>query len=229
MRLGPLRQRTMPEGIAEVLRRAILTGELSPGEPLRETQLSTELGVSRAPLREAFRLLEEEGLVDRRAFKGSAVAVVSAQDVHQIAVVRQRVEPLAVQLGLPALQTDDAHELRAAVTVLRQVTTSGDIAGSIDAHLAVHRLLYARSGNSVLADIWRSWESRLRLFWVVDHQSFAKLTDVADSHVRLLDLIVAGDMAVIQSELQRHIHGSLPDEPPVPTAGRAVDIVDNRP
>lgn len=159
MRLGPLQQRTMPEGIAEVLRRAILTGEMSPGEPLRETQLSTELGVSRAPLREAFRLLEEEGLVDRIAFKGSAVAVVSAQDVHQIAVVRQRVEPLAVQLGLHALQAEDASELRAAVAVLQDVTRSGDIADSIDAHLAVHRLLYVRSGNSVLADMWQSWES----------------------------------------------------------------------
>lgn len=212
MRLDPLQQRTMPEGIAEVLRRAILTGELSPGEPLRETQLSTELGVSRAPLREAFRLLEQEGLVDRRAFKGRVVAVVSAQDVQQIAVVRQHVEPLAVQLGLPVLQADDASELRAAVAHLRDVTRSGDVAGSIDAHLAVHRLLYARSGNSVLADMWRSWESRLRLFWVVDHQSFAKLTDVADSHVRLLELIVGGDLAEIQSELQTHIHGSLPIE-----------------
>ena len=212
MRLGPLQQRTMPEGIAEVLRRAILTGELSPGEPLRETQLSTELGVSRAPLREAFRLLEEEGLVDRIAFKGSAVAVVSAQDVHEIAVVRQRVEPLAVQLGLHALQAEDASELRAAVAVLQDATRSGDIADSIDAHLAVHRLLYARSGNSVLADMWQSWESRLRLFWVVEHQSFTKLTDVADSHVRLLQLIVEGDVAVIESELQSHIHGSLPAE-----------------
>lgn len=52
----------------------------------------------------------------------------------------------------------------------------------------------------------------MRLFWVVEHQSFTKLTDLADSHVRLLQLIVDGDMAVIESELQSHIHGSLPAE-----------------
>ena len=211
MRIGRFEQRTMPEGIAEVIRRAILTGELTPGEPLRETQLSTELGVSRAPLREAFRLLEEEGLVDRRAFKGTAVAVVSAQDVNQIAVVRQRVEPLAVQLGLLDLQADNAGELRAAVSLLELVTRSGDIAGSIDAHLAIHRLLYVKSGNAVLVDMWRSWESRLRLFWVVDHQTFAKLTDVADSHVRLLEVIEGGDLVAIQAELHSHIHGWMPD------------------
>lgn len=227
MRLGPLQQRTMPEGIAENLRRAILTGALSPGQALRETQLSAEFGVSRAPLREALRLLEDEGLVDRIAFKGCAVAVVSAQDVHQIAVVRQRVEALAVELGLESLQVDDATELRHAVAVLQEVTRSGDIAESIDAHVAVHRLLYVRSGNVVLADMWRSWESRLRLFWVVDHQSFAKLTDVVDSHVRLLEFIVAGDMAAIQSELQSHSHGWLPAiTPPHAESSEGTTILD---
>jgi DNA-binding GntR family transcriptional regulator len=208
MGVGPLQQRTMPEGIADVLRRAILTGELTPGQPLREMHLSSQLGVSRAPLREALRLLEEEGLVDRQAFKGSAVAIVSAQDVQEIAVVRQRVEPLAVHLGLQALQADDARELRSTIATLQKVTRAGDTAGSIDAHLAVHRLLYLKSGNAVLAEMWRSWESRLRLFWVVDHQSFARLTDVADSHERLLDLVVAGDLAALDVELGEHIHGS---------------------
>lgn len=197
----------MPDGIADVLRQAILSGELSPGVPLREMQLAAELGVSRAPLREALRMLEEEGLAERRPFKGSAVAIVPAREVQEIAVVRRRVESLAVQLGLERLQADGAAELRAAVARLSTAAAAEDIAASIDAHLAIHRMLYDACGNEVLADMWRSWESRLRLFWVVDHRSFTTLTDVADSHTRLLDLIVAGDMEALHTELRTHIHG----------------------
>jgi len=212
--LGPLQQRTMPEGIAESLRRAILSGELKPGESLRETHLATTLGVSRASLREALRSLEDEGLVDRIAFKGCAVAVVSAQEVHEIAVVRQRVEVLTVELGLDALRRDEAEELRSAVAALQEATRTSDIVGSIDAHVAIHRLLYLRSGNAVLADMWRSWESRLRLFWVVEHRSFERLTDLADSHTRLLELIVEGDLDAIREELKSHIHGLIPGQAP---------------
>lgn len=227
MSVGPLGQRTMPDAIADVLRAEILSGRLPPASPLREVHVAGELGVSRAPLREALRLLQDEGLVERRPFKGAVVATVTADEVRAMAVVRQRVEPLAVQLGLPALRADDAAELRAAVTALADVTADGDMAGSIEAHLAVHRLLYERSGNSVLVDMWRSWESRLRLFWVVDHQSFARLTDVVASHQRLLDLIVAGDVGPVDAELQGHVLGSVA---PLdgPDAAERYGGVDNR-
>lgn len=218
MTVGPLGQRTMAEGIADVLRRAILSGELRPGHALREMQLAVELGVSRAPLREALRALDDEGLVERQAFKGSVVATVTAREVEEIASVRQQLEPLAVGLGLASLQSGGASELRAAVATLEQVTESGDAAGSIDAHLAVHRLLYERSGNAVLLDIWRSWESRLRLYWVVDHQSFTRLTDVAVGHRRLVQLVLDGDLDALRADLERHVqsHGLAEQEPPEP-------------
>jgi DNA-binding GntR family transcriptional regulator len=213
MTLDELQPRTMPDGIAEVLRRAILGGRLKPGEPLRETRLSAELGVSRGPLREALRILEEQGLVDRRAFKGVSVATMSSHDIEQIAVVRRHVEPLAVELGLERLRENDAGTLQAALSELHRATAVNDVPGSIDAHLAFHRLLYVSSQNAPLMEMWRSWESRLQLYWVADHQSFATLTDVAERHARLVELIAAGKMGAIRKELQQHVHGAVPARP----------------
>ncbi len=210
MSVGPLRQRTMPDGIADALRRSILSGELAPGAPLRESHLAAQLGVSRSPLREALRTLEDEGLVQRQPFKGSAVATVTPEVLRDIAAVRQCVEPLAVESGLEALREDDGAALRAAVESLAEVAAQGDMAASIDAHLAVHRLFYELSGNTVLMDLWRSWESRLRLFWVMDHQAFPTLSDVAQSHYRLLELVLAGDRAAISKELHTHVLGWVP-------------------
>lgn len=207
MSVGPLGQRTMPEGVADVLRRAILAGELSPAAPLREAHLAAELGVSRAPLREALRLLEDEGLVERRPFKGCVVATVTADQVREIAVVRERVEPLAAHLALPVLRPTNFVELRAAVARLHDVTRDDDWAASINAHLAVHRVLYEHSGNRILLDMWKGWEARLRLFLIVDHQSFTRLTDVAASHARLLDVFVEGEPASVEEELVGHVRG----------------------
>lgn len=215
MAIQRLQQSTTAEGALRAVRNAILDGTFAPGSQLREVHISSELGISRAPLREALNRLELEGLVVRIPFRGAFVAEVSPKVAAEIAALRAILEPYAVESALPYFATAEGRaELSGAVDTLSERTSEGDRPGSLEAHLAVHGLLYRASGNQALYDVWKSWESQLRLFLAVDHQAFSQLSDLAESHRTLLAAIETGDIDQIRRELADHIHSKLPESVP---------------
>lgn len=90
---------------------------------------------------------------------------------------------------------------------MAQGADEGDITRTIDAHMSLHRVFYEPSGHSLLSTLWRTWESRLRLFFAADHRSFTDLHEVVDEHTRLLSIVDAGNMDTITREIKRQIHG----------------------
>ena len=220
MAIQRLQQSTTAEGALRAVRNAILDGTFPPGSQLREVHISTELGISRAPLREALKHLELEGLVVRIPFRGAFVAEVSPKVAAEIAALRAILEPYAVECARPHFATPEGRaELSEAVDTLSERTSEGDLPGSLEAHLAVHGLLYRASGNLALYDVWKSWESQLRLFLAVDQQAFSQLSDLMESHRALLTAIETGDIEQIRRELADHIHSKVPES--VPAAGGA--------
>ena len=203
--LGRITQRTTPGSVALVIRNAILEGRLKPGRQLRETHLAADLGVSRAPLREALGLLAEEGLVDKIPYRGAFVAEVTQESIAEIASLRKRLEPYAIELALP--------HLRGSTRILEDMALgadNNDPAATIDAHMAFHRAFYELSGHQLLLDLWKGWEAQLQLFFSADHQLFADLHDMVADHQRLLSIIDTGDLDAITAEIDRHVHGGLP-------------------
>jgi len=213
MALERVQQSTTADSALRAVRNAILDGSFPAGSQLRETQIAAELGISRAPLREALHRLEQESLVERIPYRGAYVAEVSSRTAIEIASLRTMLEPYAVERALPALAGPDGlAELVEAVETLGSRTDEGDRAGSIEAHLAVHRALYRASGNQVLLEAWNTWESQLRLFFAFDHQAFPELSNLAESHRALLVTIQSGDIRKIRHEIARHIHPILTEE-----------------
>lgn len=211
MPIERLQQSTTAAGALRAVRNAILDGTFPPGSQLREVHISDELGVSRAPLREALHRLEQEGLVVRVPFRGAFVAEISPQVAAEISALRAVLEPYAVECALPKFLADDGlADLTEAIDRLAERSAAGDRPGSIEAHLAVHGVIYRASGNQVLYDLWKSWETQLRLFLAVDHQSFPQLSDVVEPHRRLLETIKSGDITKIQQEVAQHLHHTLP-------------------
>jgi DNA-binding GntR family transcriptional regulator len=217
-----LDQVTRSEAAVRAVRTAILDGTLAPGSQLRETHIAGQLGISRAPLREALHRLEEEGLVVRFPFRGAFVAEISPKAAKEIEALRAVLEPYAVEQALPLLSTEEgSRELSDAVQLLTERVADRDRAGCIDAHLAIHRAIYRAAGNDTLFGLWESWEGLLRLFLAVDHQSFTNLDDLAEDHRRLLGIIKSGDKKAIRAELSRHIHPGLPDPKALTKARKA--------
>ena len=209
MDIEPLTPQTMPDAVVRSLRAAILDGRLGPGEQLREAPLAAGFAISRGPLREALRRLEEEGLVVKVPYRGAFVAGADPRAVSEIASIRIRLEPYAVELGLQHLLGRDHALLVDAVALLDASASSGDVGRAIEAHLAVHRVLYAATDNRRLMEIWHGWETQLRLSLAVDHRSFGRLSDVAALHRTLLTTIESGDLALVAGELEGHIRAAL--------------------
>ncbi len=213
MAFEKLNQRTTLDSVVAVLKDAILDGSLAPGSQLREAHIAAELGVSRAPLREALSKLQEEGLVVKQPFRGAFVAEVGPKAVEEIATLRLRLEPFAVERSLAWLQTDGRPRFRQLVKDLRDAANAGDVSASIEAHLALHRLFYEAADHKLLMDLWNSWEWQLRLFLAVDLRGFSNPREVAQIHSRLQKVIERGDLAEITHELRRHIHGATDTSP----------------
>jgi DNA-binding GntR family transcriptional regulator len=206
--LGRIIQRTTPESVADVLRTAILDGTRKPGSPLRENQLAAELHVSRAPLREALALLADHGLVTRIPYRGAFVAQVGADDIAEIASLRKRVEPYAIELAIPHLKGDGRAKAVRALDDMAASADDEDAAATIGAHMSFHRACYELSGHQRLLELWQSWEPPLQLFFSADHLSFVDLHVVVAEHRRLLTVIDSGDLDAVVAELDRHVGGA---------------------
>lgn len=200
---------TTPDGVYRVLRAAILDGSVPPGGQLREAHIAADLGISRSPLREALTRLEEEGLVVKIPFRGAFVVEVSAHDVAEIASIRLRVEPYAMELSMEALRGRERPLLMRTIDDLTRATADNDIPASIDAHLRFHRLFYDFSGHSILQNLWSGWESKLRLYLSVDHRSYSDVKDIAHEHQGLVACVLEGDAEGIRREVAHHFPSAL--------------------
>ncbi|WPZ34805.1 GntR family transcriptional regulator [Thalassobaculum sp. OXR-137] len=210
-------RRSMPEEVAALLREEILDGVLAPDARLRQEHLAQRFGTSQAPIREAFRRLEAEGLVVAVANRGVRVAGLSAAEAEEIGALRLSLEPgLAVRAAENATNVD-AAAARAAIEAMGQASTP---AALMVANAAFHDALYAAAGRPITLDLVTGLRARferyLRLMWrMTGHAALSN-----DEHGEILDLVLAGDGAAVGRVMARHIEGSTAEILKALTAGR---------
>lgn len=139
--------------VFNTLRRAILRGELKPGERLMEIQLANKLGVSRTPIREAIRKLELEGLVLMIPRKGAEVAEITEKNLRDVLEVRCALEELAVQLACDRIDRERVRELHAAAAHFRDILGNDDITQIAAADEAFHDVIFKATGNDRLIQL----------------------------------------------------------------------------
>ena len=204
VRDGELESYSLVELAVERLSREILSGRTDPGERLVEEQLTRRLGISRAPLREALRLLAQQGLVEHIPRRGVRVATLSDADVRELYEVRDVLERHAVAA---APRDADRSALRGALEVMRKATESGDRPAVADAHRRFHVELVALAGNRQLSQVYESVLVRLQLYMAVNLRREAEVAAPADGvhrHERLMAAVEGGDAGAILAELDRH-------------------------
>lgn len=202
VKFDKLNQSTIGAGVANALRDRILDGLLPAGAQLREAHIATEMGVSRAPVREALSRLAEEGLVVKIPYRGNFVTTVQPETITEITRLREVLEPYALEVAAPALTGEGGRLLREATEKLVAIAAGGsNWSAAVDAHLAIHRLIYELTGNRTLAEIWAGWEAQLRIYLAVEHQMFPSLADMAEPHMRLLQVIEQGDMETAKAQI----------------------------
>lgn len=201
---GELESHSLVELAFNRLSREILSGRTDPGERLVEEQLTRRLGISRAPLREALRLLAQQGLVEHTPRRGVRVATLSDDDVRELYEVRDVLERHAVQGIRPGA---DLSGLTAALEVMRKATDAGDRMAVADAHRRFHVEVVALGGNRQLSALYESVLVRLQLYMAVNLRREAEVAQASDGvqrHERLFAAVERGDADGVLSALSGH-------------------------
>ncbi|MFI6073379.1 GntR family transcriptional regulator [Actinoplanes sp. NPDC051343] len=188
----------------ETLRRDILSGRIDPGQRLVEEQLTKRLGISRAPLREAMRLLAQQGLVEHIPRRGARVATLSDDDVRELYEVRDVLERHAVT---SIAASADLTALRAALDVMRQATADDDRLELANAHRRFHVEVVRLGGNHQLAGMYESILVRIQLYMAVNMLREAEVAQASNGvlrHERLFAAVQSGDVADIRAALGDH-------------------------
>ena len=198
--------RVLSDHVVERLEQLILSGRYRPGEKLREQLLANELGVSRAPLREAIRVLEGRRLLERTPRSGVRVVGLSADKLAQILSTREALEGMAARQAAENMTVAEVKALRQAVEMLK--AHPADVAGAVFSggpDNDFHRLIADGSRNRWLADILvKDVYSLLRLYRL----QAALRPDVADSaaeHAAIIDCIHARDGDGAEAAMREHL------------------------
>jgi DNA-binding GntR family transcriptional regulator len=187
------------------LKTAVLNGDLAPGEVLNEAELARRWEVSRTPVREAIRQLEQEHLVHWSPRRGATVASITVAGVRDLYEVREVLEGLAAQLVARRHVEEELGELEGLAAAIRVAHDRGDLPEAIRLDDRLHRCLARATGNRVV-------EAHLGM--VLDRVLMGRMTvrkdpGRIDEIVREHDLIVAalrsGDAEAAESEAKAHI------------------------
>jgi DNA-binding GntR family transcriptional regulator len=203
-----LEKTSLREQALTALRRAITTGQLSPGTHLVETELSEALQISRGTLREAMRQLQQEGLISAGARGRLSVRHLDAKEIKNIFDVRAALESLAAQdLAGREDRSGAVAELRKAVGDMEKWAAS-NLEDRIEADLKFHRTMCHLTGNETLLHSWSSLEGSIRMsimFAGVDRA--LKNMDVK-RHSDIVDAIESGDVDKAAATVRAHMAGA---------------------
>jgi DNA-binding GntR family transcriptional regulator len=209
--LQVLKNHSLPTLALEQLERMIMDGRFAPGEQLREVALAESLGISRGPIREAVRGLEEKGLVTTVKNRGVFVRTITPREADDIYEVRIPMETLIVTRLAKAPGLIAGSGLQALLAKAEKLARKGDFAGCHACNIEFHDRLAALTGNAALLDVYRRLASELSLF---RHHAHSRISDasslrasVAD-HQAILTAISDGDARLAARLIVRHVDES---------------------
>lgn len=149
---------TLVERVANDIREAIIEGRLEPGERIGQLALAERFGTSRLPVREALRLLHNEGLVSLKPNAGARVASLTVAELTEVYLMRERLEPLALAESIPHLTDEEIATLSSYVDSMEQVDTTHDRWGWLEIDRRFHRAALAAAPMphllKTIGDLW---------------------------------------------------------------------------
>jgi DNA-binding GntR family transcriptional regulator len=201
------RPETLTSAVAGFIRDAIMRGEYAPGRALPEVWLSEQLQTSRGTIREAFRTLADQGLVETFPHRGSFVAKLTPRKAFEIYTLRAELESYAVRLAMErgGYSPDALAALQQALQELHSDAEDADQYALADADMRFHELLSRQSEHQVLLDTLGSLRLQMRQFIVYTKLMGSDEEPEYETHRRLVAAVESGDAAVAAAAVRAHI------------------------
>ena len=188
------------------LRECILDGTLEPGTKLSQVALAEQLGVSRTPLREVLRMLQEEGLVEIEPNQRTRVAGLDPQELDDLYASRIVLETLALSMTIDTFSAAEARFARGLLKDMRVAAKQGDVSSWFTKHAKFHRLMYTGVGEAMQRQL-TAYADRsvryIRIYQLSEPGNWQAAGDV--EHTAILDAIVARDRRAALTGLAHHL------------------------
>ncbi len=201
---GTLKDRTL-----ERLQKLILTGDLEPGAKLLETQLSAQLDVSRATLREAMVQLSEIGLLVYLPFRGTFLRKLDPVDLDEIYSFRTGLEKMAFQFCWDKRDLISLADLQMRNNRLCDCITQNDPYGAIMAEMHLHSWCYELSGHTLLLQSWGRLKPNLQFYFAMHQKAHGRGGPLRESHDKYIELANGDSLADMLDHLEDHMQQGL--------------------
>jgi len=208
-RLTKITHRSVSTEVYERLKESVLDGTLPPGTRLVETHIAEQLGVSRSPVREAFLLLESDGLIVNKPNEGVLVRELSDEEIWEIYTARIVLEGYLARLAAERATAEDIERLHDALERLLDAVNRDDFPAAAKADFRLHRLIWHISGHELLYDILSKLEIQVRRFMNPQPRFWDdSLHNLFENHRDIVQAIADGDPQGARVQVERHIEWS---------------------
>ncbi|MGQ7793189.1 GntR family transcriptional regulator [Faunimonas sp. B44] len=203
----PERQ-SLADVICERLEHMILSGVLKPGQPINEKALSDSNGLSRAPIREACRRLEQAGLVEIIVNRGAYVRTISRRTAEELCEIRVVLAIHAGRLAAAAFTKPRVAELKRTMQAIETAARDGDLAAFYRLNHDFHMAIIEAAGNRRLAEIYTGINKELNLFRWRAFQGAPGLDDSVSAHRAIVAALEAGDADALVATVEAHLRAA---------------------
>ena len=203
-----MESRPIREIAYEVLKKAIITGEIPAGERIVETDYADRLHISRTPLREALRKLERDGLVEYVMRRGVIVHAFTTEDVEQIYTIRNCLELLTLPEIIEKATPEDIAHLREMLAKMDELNEKNDVEALSPVARDFHTAITAISGKNRILRVIEGQDEYIRRFSAMAIKQEDRRNEANEEHHRLVDLIEQKDLPAFEALMKQHIERS---------------------
>ena len=208
--MGSLFSEVQPKPLSDLalehVREAIVDGRFPPGASINQAELAKQLGISRAPLREALHMLQQEGLVENQPFRGTIVTPLTAESLQELQSLRRLLETFAAEQVIERATDADLAILEELVAEMAVSVADGDLDAVNDADIRLHSEIIALSGHSLLDKVWGTYVQQIRRVLTLRNRANVDLRPLAEMHRELVDAVVQRDVDAVRRFYA--VHGS---------------------
>jgi DNA-binding GntR family transcriptional regulator len=202
--LAVIRRTTYKDQVVEYIYDLVLDGKFAPGEHLKESVLAKELGISRAPVREAFRELISSGIVEYRPQVGNFISILSPKQIVDSYTTRGVLEGFAVMETRSSFGDDDFDELDKQVARMRKLAQNGDRKKVVQVGGEFHDLLTSYNRNVQLAEYNERLSLKLHVLFYKHWSTLYSPEEIGDRHKRIVEALKSSGAVQIEQTVRDH-------------------------
>ncbi|MFE5707350.1 GntR family transcriptional regulator [Rhodococcus koreensis] len=206
-----LRPTTLRDRVIAIVRQALVSGEIRPGEMYSAAALAARLGVSSSPVREALLTLVSEGLMEPVRNRGYRVVPMSEQDLDEVYQMRVLLEVPATLQAAEQANPDDIASLETLVHAADSAAQDRDLIRFVEADRHFHLSLLSLCGNKRLVGAIASLRDQARLYGLASHAERGTLIESAREHHEILDALAAKDLKKVDLLIRAHLRHTRSD------------------